>query len=295
MNEEETNNEVSHWFSTYGVITAERILGKYKITVEQSELVEAIKTPTSLYHHLVKVPLRNVLNGIILQQANDYHIYAQKLFIDYLLSGESAKDEESQGAATREALENARQQLIYLGDEFHKIHGQHDYLIAESQSALIKVSQVFNSEMEKAIKAVASTLKAVNFSGPKSQARKAIRHALIYCDMSDIQIKETQFHFVEKMNETLKISLTMDIKEKIAMNLKKIFNVESDFAEHIKGFINKAEEITQLANSFRTQFYDTILRVIELIKALPDYKIDPEQDLINREPLYFDKNIGTAE
>ena len=30
----------------------------------------------------------------------------------------------------------------------------------------------------------------------------------------------------------------------------------------------------------------------ELIKLLPDYKIDPEQDAVNREPLYFDKSIG---
>ncbi|KTD11151.1 hypothetical protein Lgra_2117 [Legionella gratiana] len=292
MNEEKANNELSHWFSTYGVITAERILGRYQIALEHTELVEAIKTPTSLYHHLVQVPLRNVLNGIVLEQANDYHVYAQKLFIDYLLSGESAKDEESQGAATREVLERERQQLISLGDEFHKTHGRHDWLIAESQSVLIKVAHLFNVEMEKSINALKSSLKSVNFSGSKSEIRKAIRSGLIYCNIMDDQTKESRLHFIEKMNEILKASLTQDTKERMLFNLEKIFKIASDFNEQIKEFIVKTEEITQAANAFRIQFHDTILRVVELIKALPDYKIDPEQDAINREPLYFDKSIG---
>ena len=90
MDGEKADNELSQWFSTYGVITAERILGNYKINLAHTDLVGAIKSPFSFYHRLLQVPLKNVLNGIVLQQANDYHIYAQKLFIDYLLSGESA-------------------------------------------------------------------------------------------------------------------------------------------------------------------------------------------------------------
>lgn len=295
MNGEEANNELSPWFSTYGIITTARILGKYQINLEQSELVEAIKTPTSLYHHLVQVPLRNVMNGIILEQANDYHVYAQKLFIDYLLSGEGAKEEEAQGSLTREALERERQQLISLGDEFHKTHGQHDYLIAESQSALIKVSHAFHVEMEKAINALNSTLKSIDFSEPKSQIRKTIRYALIHCNMIDTQTQESKSNFIDKMNEVLKVSLTQDIKERMLLNMEKIFKIESDFGERIKAFLANAEEITQLANSFRNQFYDTVLRVVELIKSLPDYKIETEQDVINREALYFDRSIGTAE
>lgn len=269
-------------------------MGKYQVKLEYAELVEAVKTPTSLYHHLVQVPLRNVLNGIIMDQANDYHVYAQKLFIDYLLSGESAKDEEAQGAVTREALERERQQLISLGDEFHKIHGQHDYLIAESQSVLIKVSQMFNSEMEKAINALKSPLKTANFSGPKSEIRKAIRHALIYCNLMNNQTQENKFQFIEKMNEIFKVSLNQDLKARMVLNLEKIFKIESDFDEQIKEYFVKAKEITELANSFRDQFYNTILRVIDLLKFLPDYKIDPAQDAINREALYFDKTIGAT-
>ena len=80
MAENLTDNEFSKWFSTYGLITSQRILGHYKIKLTVEELIPAIKTANSFYHILVKIPLKNVLNGIILQQANDYHVYVQKLF-----------------------------------------------------------------------------------------------------------------------------------------------------------------------------------------------------------------------
>src|SRR5580704_2455101 len=100
MKEKQTADELSQWYSTYGVITAERILSTYQIALSQSDLLVAVKSPFSFYHQLLQVPLKNVLNGIVLQQANDYHVYAQKLFIDYLLSGESGKPPEAQGAQT---------------------------------------------------------------------------------------------------------------------------------------------------------------------------------------------------
>ena len=55
---------------------------------------------------------------------------------------------------------------------------------------------------------------------------------------------------------------------------------------------NGPTEISVQARSYRSQFFDTIIRVTELMKLLPEYKIDPVQDAINRETLYFDKTIG---
>ncbi|PWY55293.1 hypothetical protein DGG96_12560 [Legionella qingyii] len=293
MNGENADNELSHWFSTYGVITAERILGRYKVNLAQSELVEAIKSPYSFYHRILRVPLKSVLNGIVLQQANDYHVYTQKLFIDYLLSGENSKGEEAQGASIREDLENERQQLVTVGDEFHNVNGQHDYLIAHSQAALIRVAQIFNAEMEKAITALRTLLKSTGLSEKKSKIRQAINHALIYCNILEIQ--DNQYLFIEKMNEVLNISLTEDLEKKMLMILSEILQIDMDFDEQISDFVAQTEELSRAANSYRTLFYETILRVVELMKSLPDYKIDPEQDAINRQPLYFDKTIGALE
>lgn len=293
MNEQEIDTELSQWFSTYGVITAERILGRYKINLVQTELVAAIKSPFSFYHRILLVPLKSVLNGIVLQQANDYHVYVQKLYIDYLLSGENSKGEEAQGAATREVIENERQQLVALGEEFQKVQGNHDYLIATSQRILIQITQMFNTELEKAIKSINSIFKSAALSVKKSQIRKAVNHALIYCNMAEVQANESLF--IEKMNEMLKISLTEDLKRKIQAALAEILQLDIDFDDQVMEYVDQADELNRTANAYRNQFFDTIIRVVDLMKSLPEYKIDPAQDEINREPLYFDKSIGAIE
>jgi hypothetical protein len=292
MNGDANENELSQWFSTYGVITAERILGKYQIKLAQADLVDAIKSPYSFYHRLLQVPLRNVLNGIILQQGNDYHIYIQKLFIDYLLSGEGSKDEASQGATTREALENERQMLVNRGDEFHKLQEKHNYLIATSQNVLIQTAKSFNDELEQVIPSLKATFKKVGVLLEKSKIRKAINHALIFCNMTQKQLQNSESLFVEKMNELLNISLNAELKNAMLTNLSNLLQILFDFGSVIQSFIENAQTISESANSFRTQFFDTILRVVELIKLLHDYKIDTVQDTVNRESLYFDKTIG---
>lgn len=292
MSGEKSEIELSRWFSTYGMITAERILARYNILLSSSSLVIAIKSPFSFYHKLLNVPLKNVLNGIVLQQANDYHIYVQKLFIDYLLSGENSKEGETQGAETRELLEEERTQLVDLGEEFHQKEIEHSNLIATSQAAFIKITREFNTALEKSITAIFTTLKSEGLTTEKSKIRQAITHALIYCDLTDPQLQSNQFLFTEKMNEVFKLKLDDSIKGKIMNNASEMLDIVLHFDENTRPFLERAEEMGLEANSYRTRFYDTIIRVLDLIRLLPEYVIDPEQDSINREPLYFDKSIG---
>ncbi len=145
MNEKQEQTDWSAWFSTYGLLTAERILERFNVHLPHDELIKAVKDPLSVYFTLLRVPLKNVFNGIIFQQAHDYQMYAQKLFVDYLLSGEDAKDAESPGGMTRDDLEQQRLKLIDMGEAFRKQEDAHQILIAESQASLIALSQDSNS------------------------------------------------------------------------------------------------------------------------------------------------------
>lgn len=132
-------NELSGWFSTYGLLTAERILERFNIKLEHQELANAIKDPLNLYYQLLRIPLKNVFNGIILAQAEDYRNYAQKIFVDYLISGVGVENEDSPGASTREALEAERVELVRLGEMFEQQEYIQQQLIAESQATLINL------------------------------------------------------------------------------------------------------------------------------------------------------------
>lgn len=130
--------DMSVWVSTYGLVTVERILERFKIHLTQNEIIDAMKNPKSIYYLLLRVPLKNVFNGIILAQALDYQSYAQKIYVDYLLSGESNKDPSSPGATTREDLESERLTLVAMGEEFEALEFSQQKLISDSQATLIK-------------------------------------------------------------------------------------------------------------------------------------------------------------
>lgn len=291
MDQQQNTGELDKWFSTYGVITAERILGTYDLRIPQTELLPAIKSPFSFYHQLVQVPLKNVLSGIILQQAHDYHVYAQKLFIDYLLSGETAKSEDAQGGGTRESLENERKQLVTLGEEFREVQIGHDTLISTSQARLIKLVKEWKVVFEASLTNAHNNIKSVNSEVKKNKLKQAMEHALINCDLKSSSA-DRNLHFVKMLNEFLQIELNDDKKNLLSTNFTDFLEFTLEFEHKIDPFNERANELQQQALSFRTQFYETIIRIYELMTSLPEYKIDPTQDAINREFLYFDKSIG---
>lgn len=292
MDELIEDDQLNKWFSTYGLITAERILGKYHIVLPQPELISAIKSPFSFYHLLLKIPLKNVLNGIVLQQAGDYHIYAQKLFIDYLLSGESGKSEDSPGALTRESMEMERQKLVTLGEDFHQLQLDQNELIATSQVSLINTADLWKKNFESLIAPINETLKQAGFDVSKSSIRSGINHALIHCDYVKVAALGNKHLFIDEFNKIVKVKLTDDLKNKLLTHLSSILEILLNFESEFGTYFQKNKELGEQAKSYRTQFYDTILRVNELISLLPDYKINLEQDAINRESLHFDKTIG---
>lgn len=281
--------DMQNWFSTYGLITSERILGRYQIKLAGTELVTAIKKSSSFYHKLVETPVRHVLNGIILQQAHDYHVYAQKLFIDYMLSGENSKGPEEQGAHTRERLEEERQALVHLGDEFNKKQLEHQNLIAQTQAELIKVGQNFNKLFEKTIASLMSHLK--QFSIDKATCRRILNQGLIHGDFTP---PTEAIHFAKIVVDALGAKQAEQLLPIVQNDLAELLTFTDEALVHAQSMRERSEEMTFAANGYRTRFYESILRIIEQLKLLPEYKIDPVQDGINRETLYFDPDIGAV-
>lgn len=216
MNTKQEQTDWSAWFSTYGLLTAERILARFNVHLPHDALIKAIKNPLSMQYTLLLVPLKNVFNGIIFQQAHDYQIYAQKLFVDYLLTGQDAKPSDAPGAMTRADLEQQRLNLIEMGEEFQQQEAAHKLLIAESQGRLIALSHDLDSGV----------------------------------------------------------------------------NASSELGLVIAPFLKRAEEINVNLRSFRSQFYNFILHVTELLSLLPDYHADAAKIIENRVALEFDTLIG---
>ena len=283
-------NDLTNWLSTYGMITADRILGKYQVHLSPEELKEALISPHSFYHRLLILPLKNVFNGIILSQASDYQVYAQKLFIDYLMSGESDRSAESPGAHTRETLENERQALLKLSDDFHECELDHGKLIALAQKSLMKSAHEWEKLLAQSVQQIAFE---ANFSNDiKPLLARTIRSLVIEPELvvdKKISIKEEAWVDIEKK---LGQSLSQEAKEVFTVEIIKLLENSPNLETSLTNYGQKIDEMGARIRKWRTDFHDFILHVNELLQLLPEYHANKAKMEENQEALHFDASIG---
>ncbi|PJD91528.1 MAG: hypothetical protein CK424_06890 [Legionella sp.] len=142
MNNKSMDAELSNWYSTYGLVTVERIFGLMSVRLSPEELRTVSCNANSPYYQLLQVPLKNIFNGIIMGQALDYREYAQKMLVDYLISGAAnMAEEQAKPEGVRLELELMRSDLIESGDQFDLLQFEHHKLISESQRVLIDTAK----------------------------------------------------------------------------------------------------------------------------------------------------------
>ena len=135
------HEENATWYSTYGLVTVERIFDSLGISLSQEDLHTVSTSMLSPYYQLLQVPLKNIFNGILISQATDYREFAQKMLVDYLLSGAAnLAADANKPEGTRLHLENMRTGLMESGEQFDLLQFEHYRLINESQNALIEAA-----------------------------------------------------------------------------------------------------------------------------------------------------------
>lgn len=289
MTSEQKDVELEQWLSSYGLITIERILGTYQIRLIPSAVSALIKNRFNFYHDILQIPLKNVLNGIVIQQAHDYYVYAQKIYIDYLMSNEMASSEEAPGANVRESLEEERKELIALGEDFRQVELDNDALIARTQVVLIGLTKEWNIHLETAVQSMRQTLHPLDSALNQKTIKQAIEYGFIHCDL-----KTAADSLVQKVIEALNLSFTVKLKDELSPVLSPLIDFSNEAHESIQTFYPLVQEIKELARVYRQRMFDAILKAIDLIKLLPVYKMDLKQDILNKELLYFDKTIGES-
>lgn len=289
MSEKNTGNELLMWLSTYGLITAERLLERYKIRLSQKDLINTINNPDSFYHQILRVPLKNVFNGIIMQQTRDYQIYVQKLFIDYLVSGETIRSEDSPGGGSREDLEGQRIKLKQMNEDFQENEFAHAKLISISQKSIIEISNNWQNALTKSAKIIHSALAGMKILKEESVIIQTLTSLVIHSSTEPLSLASSKWLLVEEV-------FGEEMPKELKTLFSKEFTVLKIFVDEIQPtlatYIEQAAEMGIIMRKCRADFHDLIIRVDELIKLLPDYHYDPVQNQENKSSLYFDSDIG---
>lgn len=284
-------SELLSWSSTYSLITIERILGRYNIKLSKEDLTKAVKNSQTIYYRLVEVPLNNVLNGIRLQQAKDYQIYAQKLFVDYLLSGETGKSEESPGSLTREDLEKERKMLLTMSEQFQQLEYRHEKLISDSQKLLIDDAANWLKFFKKLVKSVKSYLQTNGIYKETEQVEATLNALFIEHDMNDSDSLNQASKIWTLIEQRLGQVLSPDLREFLRKELNEVEQYVIKLTSTLEPYINEVNYLSAELKRWRSDFYNFIVHVNELIKLLPEYSFDPGQLQLNLEAIYFDSDI----
>lgn len=280
VNTSDTFDALSNWSSTYGQLTVERLLERFNITIDTTNLLEGIKNQHSFYYQLLHVPFKNLLNGLIVEQAYEYQVYLQKLFIDFLLSGKNDEPEGSPGGNAREELTIERLNLMASIENFNSEQLAQKKLIAKSQSHLITIAKEYSSHMKEILKNNFFHAEGIN----RKNAAKIVETLLSY-ELENQDISKEAWEKIKKV-----LNKTPDEKQK--QQLLEIITPLLPLAAQLKEvnipFIEQSEYLGNVFRDYRNEFYQLILRVNDLIQLLPGYRPNPGREEKNREAIDFD-------
>lgn len=142
-----TEPKQNTWLSTYVLVTLRALIQHYEINIADDELNRVIDERSCVLYHILRIPLLAILNGITLEQTKDYHDYAHKLLIDYLLSDASIQTESNSGEDIRESLEHEREALIEHSNAVEELTTSRSQFINDTQEVFIDYIKEHNHEL----------------------------------------------------------------------------------------------------------------------------------------------------
>lgn len=284
----EQKQSSQQWLPTYRLVTVERILGHYNMRLSEKDMIVALNKPETFFYKLLKLPLINVMTGLIRQQAYDLQVYAQKLYVDYLLSGETVKPESSPGGLTREELETNRLELVASSKSFHELEYTHNKQIASCQRLVVNALKSWRKALDKAKKNIQALAKKHGIQWTTDQVE-----ALLLSLFANLPI-DTIDEDPKQVLPYLESSDSKDMERIVSAfceHLKPLKAEAKTLIQETQALEEEACSLRQQMRQFRKTFEENIVTTNELLRVLPDYLMDQDQDEMNREAIQLDTQV----
>ncbi|MCX7115882.1 MAG: hypothetical protein NTW08_08265 [Gammaproteobacteria bacterium] len=273
------------WLSTYQWMTVGRLLSDYGFDINDADVVEILSHKTSFYYQMLTIPMMNVLNGIILDQTKEYQLFLQKLFVDYLMSGESDKSAEEPGSVTRKDLDEERSKTIAYSKEFEQVMAAHEDLIVHSQIDISQFAELIMTRLQ-----AIHDLVAPEINTQKNWHADELQTCFVDADGFKVQLMG-----LTRLEKHLAVVLSDKARELLMHEFNEMAPQEKALELLMSKYVDAVREQRVLLNGYRTKFYEWIGTVQNLLYQAAPYRVDEAQDMINRERLFFDSKIGAIE
>lgn len=274
------NANIFAWYSTYGHLTVERLFAIFKLNVDNRVLKIALNNPYSFYFQLLRIPYNNILNTLIADQAHEYQTFAQKIFVDYLLSGQADQPDGTPGDHARQAIETKRLELLRAIEKFSHEQNSQRRFIAQSQAKLIKTTKSINQEVSKLV-----THEVFLAEGIDEKKAKLIIDILLSFQIANQTVDEAAF---KKITELTKLNMSERLHSELTSLVTPLLRFADELPVNMSLELDQVQYFNNIFRDFRTDFYNIIISTNELINTLPDYRKIHDKETKNMEFLNFD-------
>ncbi len=282
----ESEHTLTSWQSTYHLITVQRLLGHFNISLPDDALHIISNTQNTFYHQLLALPLKNIFNGVILGQVQDYLIYAQKILIDYFMSGESSRHEAEPGASVREDLEAQHNFLAKQDDTLQQIMTKHKQLIAQSQATLIAISQDWQQALDIVATQLAQNLSSTEDIFTTDLSQQFCQNLLIRHSLTELNNSEAlAWQAIEHNNQR---HFTSSQRQVILDTLEPLLAVQQTMSKKIDLYQDEILMIQTQLQQLQQIIKQAIVDLVKLIDLLPNYQINEKQLEMNQAAIDFD-------
>lgn len=265
--------DLDTYFSTYQWVTVGQLLEGYGLKLLDTSVLLLLGKKTSFYFQLLQVPVINVMSGIILEQVKTYRIYLQKLFVEYLVSGQ-ADVEGDAGADTREALEKSRQEMLAQGKAFDETERSREDLIIETQTKLMQFVDTFKQ--------------IVHQAGQTTGLKDKVLYDL-FADAKGFQIQDAAW---ARLEAHLKAPVTTELQNSLNSHFAALTDLEKTFESFNPDYQHRAQDIRKQLIHLRRAFYDEIGHTQQLLAQVAEFHLDEEKNEAERQTLHFDGQLG---
>ena len=284
VSEKGSAEEAARALSTYQWMTVAQLLERLGLPLTPEDVKVILRQKTSLYYQALLLPMMNILNGIVLDQAKEYRLFLQKLLVDFLMSGEADKTSKDPGAATCEAIEKERIHTLQVSAALDKLQKKGYDIIVKVQHDL----KAFVSEWKQYLHTAYAAMSAAVVDMPFPEASL---HAL-FLDAHQLTPREEGW---ARLEATLKSPPSEALKSALRAPWKDISIYENKFNTISSTLLPLIQEQRAQLNQSRQNFHDDIIRVQDLLYTLSTFHPDKHKDAENRERLNFDHTVGSAE
>ncbi len=281
--------------TTYQWIILSRVLSSYGFNLSNEGKSTLMRNQHSWIYCCLAPELDLFVVDLILDQVQAYRIYLDKLLAEYLISGLANEEKKEEGDAEAEVSVSGQSSKALIEEVRLKALERSEHL-HQWVETLRQTKDLIREELKNRVSQFKNELRVAAEAWFKAQPEPMTFESSIWLDVwadaQNFQVSPAALTHLaslldQNMNDNQKQSL-IQIYASLESSIKAIEEVSEKFHQQV-------EQLRYEINSYRSDYYESIVELQKNLMALPGFKFNEVLNAEARGQLHFDSQLGAFE